>query len=118
MVQRFLKKLILFSIPMLLILLLPIYIYWVSGELNTIDQIVNEQMNSSVPTITGFAYLNGAGYKFKSILRRKPEVLVLGTSRVMQFRSDFFKNPRSFYNGGGMTVFLEHFKKALDAFSA
>ncbi len=44
-------------------------------------------------------------YRFKhlSILRRKPEVVALGTSRVMQFQARMFgADSKRFFNAGGM----------------
>ena len=40
-------------------------------------------------------------YKFRRLILIDPEIAIIGTSRVMQFRQDFFEND-SFYNAGGV----------------
>lgn len=51
-------------------------------------------------------------------IKKNPEILALGSSRVMQIRRVFFENPDSFYNAGGaaaspaeMQCFLQQMKE-------
>src|SRR5712691_7193928 len=47
-------------------------------------------------------------YKYLQVLRRRPQILVLGSSRMRQFRSEMFGRQASVvYNGGGMIHSLE-----------
>ena len=45
---------------------------------------------------------NTFAYKLAATTARDPRIIVLGTSRAMQFRREFFAEPDSFYNAGGM----------------
>lgn len=66
-------------------------------------------------------YFNqGLDYKFAGMHQAQPEVLILGTSRILQIRSSYFQD-RSFYNAGivgsvseglrGMKKFVSSFDK-------
>lgn len=57
----------------------------------------------STPVLYGRAYrVNFFAYKLIAAQIRMPKVLILGSSHVMQFRSQFFnKQPAAFYNAGG-----------------
>jgi hypothetical protein len=47
-------------------------------------------------------------YKYLQILRRRPQILVLGSSRMMQFRAEMFgRQAPTFYNAGGMIHSIE-----------
>lgn len=70
-----------------------------TGELNDFDQMIEVQrMNHDV--LIGMGYNEQtAYYKLRNANYYRAEVLALGTSRVMQFKSDYFS--MSFYNCGG-----------------
>lgn len=78
-----------------------------------IPQIM-ECHKSTTPCLVGTKYTNP--YPFEKLLMvadLKPEILILGTSRVMQFRHQFFKN-KSFYNAGGGIKSLPEIKRFLN----
>jgi len=63
------------------------------------DLLYCQQLNE--PCLIGLAHTNPASkIKVLSLTSKKYDVIVLGTSRVMSFRSSFFK-AGSFYNAGG-----------------
>jgi hypothetical protein len=96
--KSFILKTLLYLLPIALFLL-PAYIALkVSGEL---DDFSHEDIKQD--QILGLAYSDQAkDYKLHQILERKPEVLALGTSRIMQVREFFFKKGTRFFNGGGV----------------
>jgi hypothetical protein len=58
-------------------------------------------------------------YKYSAILQRRPKIVALGSSRVMQFRSQMFgAQAGSFYNAGGMIQNLHDLKSFMDAVPA
>ena len=73
-----------------------------SGELTPVARLIQEQQNGDRPVLLGLAYTNPDRYlKLQSVVERQPSLVVLGTSRSMQFRAAFFADPGEFYNAGG-----------------
>lgn len=98
----FLKKIILFLIPVGVIFAFPIYIIIMAREYISIDDAVTIQ--ARIPTaIFGFGYddISQISYKEKLIAVKNPTVIALGTSKVMQIRKEFFIQPDKFVNAGG-----------------
>lgn len=63
---------------------------------------VAEQQLSSSPVLFGRAYSDvDKNFKILSAKLRGAQVLALGTSRVMNIRSEFFRPEITFYNAGG-----------------
>ncbi len=95
--------------PFLVYFSLPSLILGLSRELVPTAEIL-EVHNSNPNSLIGLAYSNPVEHlKFHSSLFRKADVLVLGTSRTMQFRSFFFKENVNFYNAGGGVERLKQF---------
>lgn len=101
--RKFIFKFILFflpvSLPFGIYLILPFY----TGETVPLRQIVELQQESDEPIIFGRAYRdNFVAYKLIGVEIRQPDVLILGSSRTMQFREQLLnRNPRAFFNAGG-----------------
>lgn len=94
--KKFIYKVLVYLLPVLLFFALPYGILEVSGELEDLSDVRVEHGR-----LLGLAYSDQSkDYKLNEILARKPEVLALGTSRVLQIRSFFFKKPDTFFNGG------------------
>ncbi len=110
MLKKFWLKLSIFSLPFVLLLAFPLFVMIVTGELLPISTVIS--LSDGSPDFRyGPAYSNADRYyKISEVRRRKPEVLALGTSRVMQIRSEFFSQPQQFYNAGGGLTRLEHFR--------
>jgi len=87
-----------------------------SGELLLVTDIVDKQLSSQKKIIVGLATRN-QGYYYKRELYRavKPKILVLGSSRVMQFRKTFF-NTTMVNVGGAMSSINEGFSFVQDAY--
>ncbi|MFH1642600.1 MAG: hypothetical protein ABIC04_06920 [Nanoarchaeota archaeon] len=96
-----------------LIIIIPSYVFYFGNEHIPIDKIISLQKNSKIDILYGKAYSNEQSlYKLKLINSNKCEVISLGTSRVMQFRSHFFND--SFCNAGGGIYNINDAKEFLE----
>lgn len=99
--KKYISKVIIFLLPIVIFILIPSLVLRISGEaFCNIDDAIT--IGSEKQYILGYAY-NGKGtnyeyFKFQKTVKIKPEVLALGSSRVLQFRDYMFK--KSFYNAG------------------
>ena len=102
-------------VPAALACAFPVGILYLSGELTPDERVIEEQLESKALVLFGPAYRDFKGnFKLRSVVRRMPDVLVLGTSRVLQFRAQLFANPAAFYNAGLGVVHLRHFRQFLE----
>lgn len=69
-------------------------------ELYSDDEILSEYDD----ILLGSAITDSSLIKFKVIEQKKPKVVAIGSSRVMQFRSNYFVN-KDFYTMGGNVWF-------------
>ena len=77
------------------------YLLYRFNENLDINQSVEKQINENI--IYGRLLLGqDAIYKIKMTKKLKPEIVAVGSSRVMQFRQEFFNNTLTFYNAGGV----------------
>jgi hypothetical protein len=112
LMKKFIFKIFILVFPFILI---PLSILKLSGELTPIHDVVNLSARNSRPVLYGPAYSDQAvRYKLLSTINTHPDVIALGTSRVMQFRRNFFKNDIKFYNAGGGVDKVEHFSLFLN----
>ncbi len=110
--KRFLLKLFLFLLPVLLFSAIPIYIQlWSREDFYNIDFAIKNAPHTS---LFGYAY-NEENYrylKYKTILENDPvEVMAIGSSRVLQFRQNMFET--SFYNAGYVVETIADFQAFL-----
>lgn len=109
---RFLWKIILFSLPLTVVLGFLVWVFYRSGELTSDDEMVSRQMSNAHPVLIGLAYSNPTAYiNLKSVLVKSPEIIVLGSSRVSQFRSGFFTSSTTAYTVSSLQkiTHLRHF---------
>lgn len=107
-VKKVLAKAFLFSIPIFLIFLFPLLIMFFSGELIGVYEAVKEDREVTF----GLSYSYPVKfYKTQKTNLLKPEILVLGSSRSMQYSSSFFDSKKSFYCAGGAINALENFNQ-------
>jgi hypothetical protein len=91
-----------FILPVAVLYGIALLFFIVGRELTPIRDVVLQQQATST-ILYRLAYDdNTFPYKLAATIARNPEVIALGTSRAMQFRSEFFANPSTFYNAGGM----------------
>jgi hypothetical protein len=92
-------RVLLFAAPFAALFGVPIAIMAITGEFATAESVVRRQATREV--LFGQAYANRAQvYKFRAAAARRPRVMTLGSSRVMQFRASMFTTP-AFLNAGG-----------------
>lgn len=106
---------ILFFLPLAVVFGTPALALWVGGEFTSPDTVVARQLRDDRLVLHGPAYTNSASYvKLRLLAARRPHVLALGNSRVMQFRRSFFRPDIRFYNAGGTVAKIQHFRAFLE----
>lgn len=98
--KRFLRILAIFLLPVLLIYGLFALVLINSRELAPLDEVVDATVSGELVRYGSAYHENFCAYKSRVTARLSPKLLVLGTSRSMQLRSEFFTGA-SFYNAGG-----------------
>lgn len=92
------------------------FVLFKGGEFTDVNDVIKQQMTSPHQVIYGLAYSDrNFYYKYQSVLARAPQILAVGKSRILQIRSNFFKNPSTFYNAGGGIVGLEDIRYVLQS---
>lgn len=114
--KRLLLKTLLFLAALSILLILPAAVLVLGKEYASVSTIMATQKENQ-NALVGFVY-NGQSfipYKQALVWARNPDVISLGTSRVMQFRGIFFKPNIMFANAGGgaknlydVKQFMEH----------
>ena len=102
--RKFLINLLLFFIPLILVIAILEYGLHFLGESTSIEEVLKkqEEADPEVLFMRGVVSQDYNVYKVQGIKKMNPKVLVLGSSRVMQFRSTHFRNDVNFYNAGGI----------------
>lgn len=99
---RFVRNVVLFILPVVLLLGVPISLYFLAretGEFDSIEVSAENQRNNH-NSILGLGYNEQtAYYKLLNANYYEAPIISLGTSRVMQFKEGFFTT--QFYNCGG-----------------
>ena len=95
-------KLLLLVLPAVIAVFgFPFFVLAIGGELTPVSRVVERQATSRLGVLYGPSYTNPVRpLKLAALLRRAPDVAVLGTSRVLQFRAQMFRDPDRFYNAG------------------
>lgn len=113
--KLFIKKIIIFIFPLLMAFFVYEAMMKSLGESYTYEKIFELQKNKNCLYMPGYSHQDFRTYKEFMINNTNYEILAVGSSRVMQFESKFFKN--SFYNAGGIinneedfTYFLNNIK--------
>ena len=113
--SRFLFNLFLFFTPLTFIWIFPLYVYWEGHEFVSIDRVIETQRGSK-QLLFGLAYSNvDRAYKIRLTADRKPSIIALGNSRVMEVRKEFFHEPENFINAGGAASSLQDAVLFVDA---
>jgi hypothetical protein len=113
---RFITKGILFIVPIILVIIFPVIILYKTGEFIKIEEIISLQSKNENSIVFGKVYLGQGGdlpHKMQVLAVRKPDVISVGSSRVLQFRSKLFLDESSFYNAGGVGANVGDFNKML-----
>lgn len=107
--KSFLKYTALFLTPVLAFCLFFCFVLFQSKEHTTEQEAVKKAMDVE-NILFGLAYRDNTGY-FKKLLadEKQANLLILGTSRSMQFHSQFFTS-ESFFNAGGACGYINSFE--------
>jgi len=112
-------RLALFTLPLFIVLGIPVTLIVLSGEATPYESIIRRQTESRRMVLYGPAETAAEGaFKLQATIRRRPKYLVMGSSRAMAFRSRFFRDSRSFYNSGGAVSGYRHFRLFLQQIPA
>lgn len=112
--RRLLAKMGLFALPFIVLLAIPAVLMTIAGEFRSVDRIIDLQSSIRSPILFGRAYSDPtANYKLESSRRRHVDVMALGTSRVLAFRSEFFRDSVAFFNAGNGITKLAHLRPFL-----
>ncbi len=101
--------------PVWVFLVLGELFLWLAGETTPIDKVISRHKGLEAPA----AYLPGLiGQQFgrfhrARIEQRRPDVLVVGSSRVMRVREEMFLPQTSFYNSGRLVSSVEHLERLI-----
>lgn len=107
--MRFVIKAGVFALPLFLVLSFPFYVMAKSGEFVSTDRILALHARKAPLYMICPAYSDWwSSVKLQSARKRKPEVLALGSSRIMQIRQEFFRRP--FYNASKGISDITHFR--------
>jgi len=99
--KSFIYSLIRIILLVLIAFFIPFFIFIYSGEYKSANSALLEQENNK-KVLAGYAYTyTNEEYKAEITSKVKSKILVLGSSRVMQFSSDWFNPEYSYYNAGG-----------------
>jgi hypothetical protein len=111
--KRFLKTLLLFSIPILIFSLPPLKVLYSTGELyKNADAVIALEQKYVLGYASNDDYHRNLKWKY---LKSKPkkDVVALGSSRVLQFRAEMFDS--SFYNAGYIISSLSEYVPFLES---
>lgn len=113
--KRFCIKFGLFSMPLILIFLPAVYHLESCRELDSISEMAyNNQSNGS---LIGLAYTDPMHLVKHEVLgKRQPEIIALGSSRVLSFRGFVYSEPSLFYNCGRSVGKVQDMKSFLSSY--
>ncbi|MCC7073396.1 MAG: hypothetical protein IT383_18945 [Deltaproteobacteria bacterium] len=116
--QRFFAKLTVFLTPFLVGFGFPAFVLVASRESLSADEIARLHFDGPLDALYGAAYTNpDARYKLVGIELRKPDLVTIGSSRVLEFESGLFVDgSRRFYNGGLLIERLYEIRRAMRHF--
>jgi hypothetical protein len=108
-VRKFAIRVLIFFTPVVLFAGVIEALLWRAGETWPLDRVIRYQDANPRAFFSRLMIDQGTfRYKYLQVLRRRPEILVLGSSRMMQFRSQMFgRQAPVFYNGAGLTHSVE-----------
>ena len=97
---KFVRKASIFSLPIFALLILPFCTILFGREYYSIQQIISTQQKNLGALFNLCCSNIRREYKENLFRTKNPEIIALGTSRVLQLRSEFFRNSTNFTNLG------------------
>jgi len=106
-------------LPPALMVGIPSIIATAVGELFNLSDAIQVQHHAPGEMLFGVAYSSpDTPYKFARIQQERAEVLVIGSSRTLDLRREFFKPEHSFYNAGRLATHVWVTRQALERLPA
>jgi hypothetical protein len=100
---RFCRDVPLFFAPVVALFLMFEAAFWVSGDSWPMAKVAAAHEGRTSLLVRPQLFAQSYGFKFHRVRALKPDIICLGTSRVLQIRDLFFDSSKTaFYNGGGM----------------
>jgi len=113
--RKFLKRSIYFFIPFAFILLPFALFLLYTGEVVNVKRVITKQIRGTEDYIFGLAYSEPKEYyKINYLKEFNPDLIALGSSRVMQIRRAWFFGNYKFYNAGGTIDYIINLKEFLE----
>ena len=115
--ERFALRLLVFCLPLIAVLLAVHGLLYGASEAWGMREVIDtevELVERGEDSLFGRMIVaeEMPRYKLENIIRRKPKIVILGTSTVMQFRSQIFGGERfDVYNAGGIIQEPEHLRE-------
>ncbi len=114
--EKFIPRFIRFILPYIVVAIFTVIVFYKSGEIFWVTKTLEAQTIDRRNFISGTAYSNLPHYfRLAAVENCKPKVIALGSSRVLQFRSAFFKDSISFYTTGGVFKRIEQLRAFLES---
>ncbi|MBU1036474.1 hypothetical protein KKF32_00380 [Patescibacteria group bacterium] len=103
-IKIFFKRMGLFLLPIIILIVILEYFSYTSGELWPIKKVIAFQNKAKEEVLFNRKVIDDeiAKYKYLNILERNLDILVIGSSRSMQIRQEMFSERVKFYNAGGI----------------
>jgi len=104
---RFVITFLLYSLPVIAIFAFPLSVYVQGREFTTLSSVIEAQQGSP-DILFSLAYSSvNKTYKKMLLQEREAEIVALGSSRVGQFRNQFFLAPEKFANASNAAVDIQ-----------
>ncbi len=111
---------VVWMLPLIIVVLFFEVALWRTGETMTLRFVAEQQAERGSRKVLMRRYFDQGLYRLKylCIQLNKPEILILGTSRVMQIRREMFGVDRTdVYNAGGMIQHLRDLEEYVNCLS-
>jgi hypothetical protein len=114
--RQFVIRVLIFSAPVFLFAAVIEALLWRAGETWPLERVIRYQETHPRSFFARLMIDQGTfRYKYLQVLRQRPKILVLGSSRMMQFRAEMFGQQAShFYNGAGLVHSVEDLEVLFD----
>jgi hypothetical protein len=119
-VSAFARRVVLWLLPIVVFVLLIEGLFWRIGESWPLNKVIRyQEQHPHAIYSRGLLDQGTFRYKYVQLLRRRPAIIALGSSRVMQFRSEMFgEQGHSFYNTGGLIHSIDDLQNFFDRLPA
>lgn len=120
--RKFALRLGLFWLPIFLVVVCGVEtMLWRSGETWPIGRVIDfQKLHPDFVFLRRYFGQDLYSYKWQALMQKRPDVVVLGSSRVMKFRAEMFgltsitSSRSQFYNCGGMIQSAKDFEEGVD----